>query len=60
MPVQGPYSLEVIDRNGDTETKMESIGSEQMAITNATLIKRGAPYSTFIIKDRTGREVQRF
>ena len=59
MPDKAPYSIELISRNGDTETKMECV-TEQLALTNATLMKRGAPGQMCIIRDVSGKAVHRF
>tara|TARA_B100000676_G_scaffold313323_1_gene393384 strand:+ start:6349 stop:6501 length:153 start_codon:yes stop_codon:yes gene_type:complete len=50
----------MIASDGHAEVKMRCIQSERMALTNATLYKRGAPYTTFVVKNGSGREIHRF
>lgn len=60
MSPEDSFSVEMIALDGHAEVKMRCIQSERMALTNATLYKRGAPYTTFVVKNGSGREIHRF
>ena len=50
----------MISRDGVAETLMECVSTEQLALTNATLMKRGAPGRVCVIRDDSGKAVHRF
>ena len=60
MPNNAPYSIEFVSRDGESETKMLHVATEQLALTNATLMRRGAPHQICVIRDGSGKAVHRF
>lgn len=60
MPHKAPYRIEIINRDGASETLMECVSTEQLALTNATLLKRGAPGRVCVIRDESGKAIHRF
>ena len=60
LPHKAPYRIELIGRDGASETLMDSVSTEHLALTNATLMKRGAPGRVCVIRDESGKAIHRF